>query len=55
VSTIFKKISPKTFGPHCVLTVQKPHNAKVKLYVGESNENFKYFLSHKLLNTKGTQ
>jgi hypothetical protein len=24
-------------------------------YVGESNENLKYFLSHNLLNTKGTQ
>jgi len=25
------------------------------IYEGESNENFKYFLSRNLLNTKGTQ
>jgi len=25
------------------------------IYVGESNENFKYFLSRNLSNTKGTQ
>ena len=27
----------------------------VFIYEGESNENLKYFLSHNLLNTKGTQ
>ena len=27
----------------------------ILLYEGESNENLKYFLSHNLLNTQGTQ
>jgi len=28
---------------------------RMQNYVGESNENIKYFLSRNLLNTKGTQ
>jgi hypothetical protein len=40
------------------VTVEERRLKKISLkqcYEGESNENLKYFLSHNLLNTKGTQ
>ena len=39
---------------HCISCLDI-HTVSRSKYVGESNENLKYFLSRNLLNTKGTQ
>ena len=41
-------------GQKWFITTCNVNSVNMIMYVGESNENLKYFLSHNLLNTKGT-